>query len=360
MALMTLLRAGLWETSPDDLGAFPLTDACWENVFRMAQRQTVTGLVWRGINFLPDDLMPPEPLLLRWAAKSCVIERVNRKMNATVTELYAAFKNIGVTPVLQKGQGVAKLYRQPLLRECGDIDFYFPSRQESERALSLMCEKGCRPVSAADGSCHYRWNGFIVEHHLRLFDVSDPFKHSFIKRLERVHGFRMETLCADGTATVRTPAPMLVLLLLNTHILKHAIGRGIGLRQLCDMARAYHHYHKDISLDEAAMIYDKVGVGKWSALLHAFLREHLGVSSTLLPRPERNVLSRRLSDSVMANGNFGLYAAGRPPQRQTAWRRKLHTSRAFLNNVRMSCRFAPQEAFWTFINLLIGQPYAKR
>ena len=52
-ALFSLLRAGLWEREPDDLSPFPLTDAQWWNVYRMAVRQTVTGIVRRR----PDDTL---------------------------------------------------------------------------------------------------------------------------------------------------------------------------------------------------------------------------------------------------------------------------------------------------------------
>ena len=46
--MFSLLRAGLWEREPDDLSPFPLTDAQWWDVYRMAVRQTVTGIVCRG------------------------------------------------------------------------------------------------------------------------------------------------------------------------------------------------------------------------------------------------------------------------------------------------------------------------
>ena len=57
-ALFSLLRAGLWEREPDDLSPFPLTDAQWWDVYRMAVRQTVAGIVCRGLHHLPEALLP--------------------------------------------------------------------------------------------------------------------------------------------------------------------------------------------------------------------------------------------------------------------------------------------------------------
>ena len=64
-ALLSLLRAGLWEQMPDGLSLFPLSEAEWEEVYLLARRQTVTGLVWQGISYLPDEWMPPGKVLVR-------------------------------------------------------------------------------------------------------------------------------------------------------------------------------------------------------------------------------------------------------------------------------------------------------
>lgn len=123
MALLVLLRSGLWEREPDDLGCFPLSDESWGRLYRLARQQTVTGVVFRGLQHLPDELLPPGPLLLRWAAEVDAIERRNRAVDAAVAELCSKFRANGLEPVLQKGQGVALCYADPALRESGDIDF---------------------------------------------------------------------------------------------------------------------------------------------------------------------------------------------------------------------------------------------
>lgn len=69
-ALFSLLRAGLWEREPDDLSPFPLTDAQWWDVYRMAVRQTVTGIVCRGLHHLPEALLPGDALMIRWVAET--------------------------------------------------------------------------------------------------------------------------------------------------------------------------------------------------------------------------------------------------------------------------------------------------
>lgn len=43
-----------------------------------------------------------------------------------------------VESCLAKGQGIALLYENPLVRECGDIDFYFQTAQEGDCAFELI------------------------------------------------------------------------------------------------------------------------------------------------------------------------------------------------------------------------------
>ena len=127
-ALLLLLRAGLWEKELEDLSIFPLSADDWTEIFRMARRQTVTGIVYRGLCRLPDSFLPPESVLLPWVATVERIERSNHRMNTVLLGLYRRCYSVGVEPVLQKGQGVALFYEQPWVRECGDIDLYFSCR----------------------------------------------------------------------------------------------------------------------------------------------------------------------------------------------------------------------------------------
>ena len=115
--LFILVRAGLWEKVPENLSLFPRSSESWERIFNLAQRQTVTGLVYQGLCQLPDELLPPEQQLLHWVATIDRIERANLRMNRVLTELYGLFHTNGLHPVLQKGQGIARFYEKPLLRE---------------------------------------------------------------------------------------------------------------------------------------------------------------------------------------------------------------------------------------------------
>ena len=358
--LFTLLKAGLWEKEPENLSLFPLSANSWEYVYRLARQQTVTAIVYQGICKLPERLLPPESLLFRWVAEADSIERKNRRMNRTLEELYRLFRENGLNPVLQKGQGIALLYENPLVRECGDIDFYFQTAQEGDCAFELIKRLGKAMRQEADGSRCYVWKGIEVEHHPRLLDIANPFVQPYLKKLEVSQGYRTACIASGHDFEIRVPSPMLNLLLLNTHIMKHSFGWGIGLRQFCDMARAYHCLSDVITGSELKTLYRKTGILRWSRLLHSFLTEHIGLDATRLPYQEKPLCVRALQEMVLQGGNFGQHLIGRSHASQPFWKRKAHTSYSFLRHARFSLTYAPKEALWTFTSLLAGQPTNKK
>ncbi len=353
-ALLAIVRAGLWEQPVTDRSAFPLSDSQWETVFRLARQQTVTGLAFQGVSQLPDELMPPDLLLKRWAAAAAAIERKNRKMNAVLDNVCTVFRGIGLRPVLQKGQGIARFYEKPLLRVCGDIDLYFPDGNDREKAIAHL--RSCRiPFEKqADGGIAYVYQGIEVEHHNRLLDLYNPLLQSYANKLQRIYGYRPIALRTDSTASIATPSPFLDLLLQNLHILKHTLGRGVGLRQLCDMARSCYRLHAEINPAEMEAACHRLGIHRWSRLLHAFLTDYLGLPPECLPYPAVAPSAQPLAEIVWKGGNFGQYNTNLQAK-AGAWQHKRQTAFSFLHNMRFAFHYAPKEASSLFLQLMKGQ-----
>jgi len=341
-AFFALLRSGLYErplSEEEQAVVSRLQPADWTALVRLARRQTVTGLLYRAVNFLPESTALSGDLILDLMAYAGGLERENRRKTAVMEALLADYTLAGLHPVVMKGATVAAYYVHPELRYSGDIDLYFPP-EEFERACRLI--DGCS--KASDGTVHFRRDNVDIDLHDRYFDLH----------------------CAAG----KLPAvgtPEATVLMLSAHILKHAVGAGIGIRQLCDLAMAWQALRRpsaeaDIGIKPAAMqeVFRRTGILRWNRLLFSFLEDYLGLSDS--PLADQRVCSDPLLEVILEGGNFGHFAAARTAalqagasgERAATRRRKRNTLSRFIHRLPFSLRYAPRETFATMWNLVRG------
>ncbi|MGM9739235.1 MAG: nucleotidyltransferase family protein [Candidatus Cryptobacteroides sp.] len=347
-AFFSLLRCGLWGREPENSGIFALDAAGWELIYREARRQTVTGIVFRGLSFIPESCLPDDRLMSRWAADVFRIEQASARMDRAVAKVAGNFQELGLHPVLLKGQAVAGLYPEPALRESGDIDIYFDVPGEWQAAVKDVRQSGKTAKIAADGSCHYEVDGIVVELHRKMIDISNPFRQRWLKNLEQKFGFDTVEI---GGCRVATPSPELNMLLMSSHIMKHAFGRGVGLRQICDAA--LNTLRLDSRAPELEEVVKKAGILRWNRLLGSFLVGSLGLPEDRLPFPDREVPPDSLLKIVMEGGNFGQDAHRDASSPVVV--KKMNTVKACLGHIPFALRTAPAEAFWSMLSLAAGQ-----
>ncbi|MCQ2146054.1 MAG: nucleotidyltransferase family protein [Bacteroidales bacterium] len=337
-SFLELLRSGLWQTEPDHSLLKGFSEKEWRSLWLMARKQTVQGLVYYGINLLPKDCLPPIMTLASWMVEIERIHQENTKIDSVIAELSEWWKSSDMLAVVMKGSTVAELYPDPSLRISGDIDLYFPNESDWNSAISIAKEHGCTPEFDSDGDVHYAYKKVIVEHHRTSSELSSRQSLSKLESLEEYQEWR----------NMKKLAPLPNLLLLNTHILKHAMVAGIGLRQFCDIAMAYKTYFADNQNRELAEEYksaiSSLGLEKWTRLLHSFLVDHLGLSNNDLPFPLNEKLdSAWLMAEVMKDGNFG------EQQKNDSMIKKI------LHKFLFSVGFAPREYFARMFSLVLGR-----
>ncbi|MDR0892645.1 MAG: nucleotidyltransferase family protein [Mediterranea sp.] len=342
-AFLSLLRAGLWGTAPD-IQCFPLTNEEWDALHAQAHRQTVVGIVYDGVLQLPEELLPSTHLLIRWTAEIDGLERTNRRMNQDIASLFHWITENGMTPWLLKGQGVAACYEQPLHRQCGDIDIYFPHKEELIKVNHLLRERGVKVQPHANAGGVYRGGEFVVEQHIQLADIYNPSLSDYLQWLNQLEARNATQWEVEGQ-TVLLPSPILTHLISTAHIFKHAMVFGIGFRQLCDAARISYHYHDRIDSRLLEDVYRRTGILRWATSLYGVQTKVLGLPEKYLPFPlSQNDNGCSWLDNVWKGGNFGFYnrsfSASKIPQSE-----KKDIRKAALN-LCSNMRYAPGEAFW--------------
>ena len=322
-----LLRSGLWErplVASDLAAAAALDETGWAELLKIAREQTVPGLLYRAITHLPSDFKLPDGYVLELMAFAGGLTRENQAKTLVTKQLFNECATAGLHPVVMKGLSVAAYYAHPELRTSGDIDLYFP-KEEYIQALDLLGGE-----VAPDGTRHIRRNGIDIDIHDRYFDLH----------------------CSDSKLPA-VDTPEATILLLSSHILKHAIGPGVGLRQCCDIAVAWHALAPSIDAGNMREIFRRTGTYRWNRLLFSFLAEHLDLPNTLFP--EERVSSEPLLRIILEGGNFGHHAKARTDALQASdRRRKRNTLSRFLHRLPFSLRYVPRETIATIFSLLRG------
>lgn len=353
-ALLALLRLGLWGKE-EKTKVLPLSSTQWAALYSCAQRHTVEGIVYDSFAQLPLDLLPPHDLLLKWTVKIDQIERRNRQMNACIEEQLNLFNREDLYPVLLKGQGVAACYAIPDHRVCGDIDWYFEQKKDYRKANELVRKGGLDVSCTAGFSTAYLWKGIVTEHHQRMFDIHNPLNFLFLNRLQKQ--FHKERLQRELTGnTLLLPAPLLMMIQVNVHILKHLLSFGVGIRQLCDAARVYYTFRLNVDGEELMQVYKKLGILKWMDLLHYVLVKFIGLQPESLPfEVPENIDADWMMDEIWLSGNFGFFY----PQSEMGVKKprssRSQPSGRIWSNLSRYFKFAPMEA----ISFPLVQVYSK-
>lgn len=352
IAFRELLRRGLDGGEPDRSLFEGLTPSDWETIYGMAKRQTVCGICYDSFCRLPGRLLPAGALLPRWVARVNAIETQNLAMRRALTELVALLRDAGLHPVVQKGLSVARYYPNPESRESGDIDLWLPGA-ELQEAVGIISGLGCTAARHPDGSISFSYKGFVVEFHRTLINVCSP------RASRRLDAYARKACAGAAAGDIPSPPALLELLLLDVHIMRHAFGNGIGLRQVCDYVLASKALAGSYDRRGFEDLCRMLGITKWTALLNEYAAGCLGVDPAVLPPSgwsgKGALPVDELHDIICAGGNFGHHLKKHTPDRSNTRKTKLHTLTMLARRSRFAASIAPGEAFWNFIRLLVGQ-----
>lgn len=279
--VFSLLRSALWG---GECQCSAWSDGRWEEVYEIAVDQGVHTLLFDAFH---PGCVPPGPLLARWVMDIERVEAVSSKMESAAGELSSLWDESGIAYAILKGQAIARLYPHPAHRLSGDIDFYFPDPEGWEKARKKASRMSATSTDS-DGDLHYLWKGIVVEHHRGWTHLSSRKARGLEARIED------GGLCPEDT-----------LLMLSSHILRHALVGGVGLRQVVDLAVAVRSLDGRYDREALARKMASLGLQKWAALLSALLSSRLGVPEGMLPvAPDGRYLDRFI-DMLCRDGNLG-------------------------------------------------------
>ena len=232
-----------------------LKEADWKELYRIAQKQCLVGVLFDGIKKLPTEHVGmKKELLLQWMAESQMLEKANVRLNDAAIQVSEWFRKKGFRTCILKGQGNALMYPNPYSRTPGDIDIWVEGGDK--RVISFV-----RSISPHEKACYHHiefpsYKGVEVEVHYRpSFLLCFWHNRKLQKYYERVKEEQFShrvMLGEQGEIAIPTAEFNLVFQL--THIYAHLMNEGIGLRQLldyyyvlCDFYKVYQNSSNHLS-----------------------------------------------------------------------------------------------------------------
>ena len=212
-----------------------LKEADWQEIYRIAKKQCLVGVLFDGIKKLPAEHVGMEKeLLLHWMAESQMLEKANVRLNDAAILVSEWFRKKGFRTCILKGQGNAMMYPNPYSRTPGDIDIWVEGGDK--RVISFV-----RSISPPEKACYHHiefpsYKGVEVEVHYRpsflLCSWHDRKLQKYYERVKEEQFSHRVMLGEQGEIAIPTAEFNLIFQL--THIFSHLMNEGIGLRQLVD------------------------------------------------------------------------------------------------------------------------------
>ena len=229
-----------------------LIEADWKELYRIAQKQCLVGILFDGIQRLPSSNVGiSRDLLLQWMAQCQMLEKANVRLNDAAIQVSEWFRKKGFRTCILKGQGNALMYPNPYSRTPGDIDIWVEGGDK--RVISFV-----RSISPHEKACYHHigfpsYKGVEVEVHYRP-SFLQCFWHNrklqkYYERVKEKQFSHRVMLGEQGEIAIPTAEFNLIFQL--THIYAHLMNEGIGLRQLldyyyvlCDFYKVYQNFSK--------------------------------------------------------------------------------------------------------------------
>ncbi|MBR5499557.1 MAG: nucleotidyltransferase family protein [Bacteroidales bacterium] len=310
----SVVRAALWKTPV----VVPEGFDDWSKVLKLAKAQTLTGLVadvLLGNAEIRAQLPEQAVAKLQGAVRNNML--MHNLLNNTLILVVSKLRENGVESVLLKGQGIARNYPVPELRQCGDIDLYV-GEENYEKAYDILepiaSELEDKSVLIIGKNFPFKLGVVTIEVHRYACTDAYPKKNLILQRYA-ADGLTRDLRTFDFAGTpVNTAADNFNAFYIFYHLWHHFMAGGVGLRQLCDWMMFLHARKETISVEYLNGIVTEMGVKQAWQKLGCLLVDYLGMPAEKFPLYDAAAGKKvgRVVKHILSEGNFGFEgAAGR-------------------------------------------------
>lgn len=318
----------------------PLSEQEWLDLYECAKKQSVLGLVQVVADKLPQEQKPPRKVKIRLALISEKIQASNQTVDTNAMALYNMLKSMGLRGCLLKGQGIARLYPTPNLRQSGDIDMWVEGDRKS--VLELVRSKW-----SVGEICYHHCDTLIfddktkVEIHFTPTWMNNPLHNRILQKYFRrkaddeFSNYFLDLQYAKSTSEFNT-------LFCLVHLYRHVLFEGVGLRQLLD----YYFVLVNSSSEDrqVARSYSRrLKMTRFTSAVMYYLKEYFNLDDKYLIEKPSEKYGKFLVKEIERSGNFGQY----DPENKTLGEKNSFKKGYYrLMHLLTFIRISPSEVLW--------------
>ena len=221
-----------------------LKEVDWKELYAIAKKQALLGVLFYGIQRLPKELAPEQKLLMQWMVMGEMIRKQNIRLFQDSVKVCQNFENEGFANCILKGQGNALLYPDPYMRTPGDIDIYLSGgRRKIMKYVDQVCPNQVMRYHHVD----FPVMKTAIEVHFTpsymFFPIHNSRMQKWFKEVMDLQCSNVVTL-PDGYGEITVPTMNFNVIYILSHLYRHIFTEGIGLRQLLDYYFVICDFHK--------------------------------------------------------------------------------------------------------------------
>ena len=366
-----------------------INDSDWLRLFEFCKKQALIGVGFSAVEKLhTQGVACPANLRMKWMALSLQIEKRNAVLNEQCAKLAKRYEHDGLSTCILKGQGNLLNYPEHLRkrRQCGDIDVWTVCKNGIPIAIQMGKDKAeyveyhgrkavieyVKMLYRNEGKEHTSpisyhhldapdMDGTPVEVHFRPAHLYSPFRNRRLQRWFASH----ENECMKNKTQIgfSVPTASVNVVYQLTHMFKHHIEGGLGLRHLMDYYYALRVWHNEVmkckdlqsqgmwceglgtpvmSNAEVMSVIRSFGMTRFAAAVMYMLHKVFDMSSQYYICNPNEKEGKILLEEVIDSGNFGHYDSEKPNVYQHRFQYHIWK---FKRTSRLAMSY-PEEALW--------------
>ena len=227
----------------DKLSQLPADRPEWEELLKVCAKHNLVAITFPVIDRLHDEVDVPLGIYSRWAMMAEKVQQKNKLLNEGCRVLSERLGEQGFRSCILKGQGIATLYPNPSLRQCGDIDIWMDG---TRKQIIDFCRGNFKVQQIVYHHIEvHALKGVSVEVHSTPSWMNSPIANRRLQKYFAAHAEEQFSNDSDNLGFCK-PTNRFNAVYILIHILRHVLEEGVGLRQLLD----YYYTLKSLTPEE--------------------------------------------------------------------------------------------------------------